>query len=289
MSAVNKLGSLTLSAALQLFLGGKILELQTFMTKIHLPKEEQAFIKSYPMTKELLAESREILQTGYSFFGKFLQTKKPEEALVVVTLLASEYLESYQKKSYSEEIFLANFLDITIWAKRYRLLQGKIGLMEVWWVIRPFYFYHFRLGRLQFEPATLQEEIPEIPKETFCLQIHIPEDGPLLSEDCQDSLTLALQFFKRSFDKERLFLCESWLLSPSLEKLLPANSHILAFQKRFTLLHTNYQSSQAEERVFGKVLENPKSYLPTTTLAKNLQTFLLNGGKVGEGFGYLIL
>lgn len=265
------------------------MELETFMKQINLPKEEQAFIQHYPISKETLAKSREKRQTGYPALGEFLQSKTPEEALVIVTNLASEYLKSYQEKGYSKEIFLANFLDITIWAKRYHLLEGKIGLMEANWVIRPFYFYHFRLGRLQFEPSKLQAILPKITKGIFCLQVHIPEDGPLLPKDCQASLETATLFFKDFFAGKKVFLCDSWLLSPSLKKLLPSSSHILAFQRRFTLLKTNYQSSQAEERVFGQVLKDPRAYQATTTLARNLQEFLLSGGKVGESLGYFIL
>ena len=63
------------------------------------------------------------------------------------------------------------------------------------------------------------------------LDTHIPEGDALTLDDCRESMTRALAFFRgyRPEDKIRGFSCLSWMLDPQYEFLLKPNSRILAF------------------------------------------------------------
>ncbi len=59
--------------------------------------------------------------------------------------------------------------------------------------------------------------------------------GPTISEQ---SITGAARFFPQWYPDEPIygFACTSWLLDPQLAEYLPADSNILTFQRRFTIL-----------------------------------------------------
>jgi hypothetical protein len=98
----------------------------------------------------------------------------------------------------------------------------------------------FRLGRLQFEPITLEEEIVHggriYPAGTPALSVHIPAGEPLDPDAALDSFRQAEAFFPHYFGQTYpLFYCHSWLMAPSLTEILPASSRIMQFQRMFQL------------------------------------------------------
>ena len=83
-----------------------------------------------------------------------------------------------------------------------------------------------------------------------------------------------------------IFYCRTWLLAPELIELLPSNSHILQFQSLFQIVRS-YKDPfrQAEERVFGSILDDVSMYPEKTTLQRNLKQCLLQGGCSYKGVG----
>ncbi|MEI8256215.1 MAG: hypothetical protein WCJ30_11145, partial [Deltaproteobacteria bacterium] len=70
------------------------------------------------------------------------------------------------------------------------------------------------------------------------LDLHIPRKDPFTVAACRDSLVWACDFFKTYFP-ERPFkatYCHTWFFTPQLQRLLPAESNILRFQREFNLL-----------------------------------------------------
>lgn len=47
----------------------------------------------------------------------------------------------------------------------------------------------------------------------------------------------------------------------------------------------NLENRQAEERVFGRILEDPEAYPENTSLQKALKNYLSEGKKPGVGYG----
>jgi hypothetical protein len=70
------------------------------------------------------------------------------------------------------------------------------------------------------------------------LMIHIPPIGRLDAQSSEESVADAARLFGRWYPEEPLsaFVCTSWLLDPQLTEYLPADSSILRFQRRFTVL-----------------------------------------------------
>lgn len=69
------------------------------------------------------------------------------------------------------------------------------------------------------------------------LDMHIPHSGTFNVETCRESLRQAYDFFPRFFP-DRPFkagFCHTWFFTPQLQQILPAESHILHFQREFYL------------------------------------------------------
>ena len=61
----------------------------------------------------------------------------------------------------------------------------------------------------------------------------------------------------------------------------------MKFQKRFQIQKVSYPYRQAEERIFGKVLESKEAYQEETSLQKKAKRYLLEGGDIGIGYGVI--
>jgi GNAT domain-containint protein len=70
------------------------------------------------------------------------------------------------------------------------------------------------------------------------LSLHIPALDPLTPEACSESLRRMQTAFNRMQPSgpPRIATCTSWMLDEQLAEYLPADSNILAFQRRFTLV-----------------------------------------------------
>ena len=203
-------------------------------------------------------------------------------------LAADTYVE-YQKRGDPDEVFDATFYDLTIWCRECYRKHGVYGLAELEWLGQSVRLELFRLGRLQFEPIVTKKDMRgkenTLPAGTKALKVHIPEGEPLAPEVCQASFDQAEEFFKGEYEA---YICESWLLSLHLKEILPETSNIIRFQDFFEVTGTKYSSPQAEERIFGEVLEDKRQYPEATSLQRKAKEYLLSGGDlgIGEGFFY---
>jgi hypothetical protein len=131
----------------------------------------------------------------------------------------------------------------------------------------------YELGRLQFElvrtPAGSRRRaaLPEpLRDEPWLLRIRIPQTGPLSARAVEDSLTAARPFFAKHFGEglegyePRFALCTSWLLDPHFAAVLPENSHVVGFQRRFTTFGT--PSPANEDAVYFAFGHRPGAPLP---------------------------
>ena len=204
-------------------------------------------------------------------------------------LAADTYVE-YQKRGYPDEVFDATFYDLTIWCRECYRKHGVYGVDELLWLGQSVKMELFRLGRLQFEPIQVEKDMKgdgrEILAGTRALNVHIPAGEPLVYEECQKSFEQAVEFFG---EKYRVFVCESWLLSPHLKEILPKSSNILRFQKLFWVTEVGYAYPQAEQRIFGEVLKDKRQYKEDTTLRRKAKEYVLSGRDLGIGVGFRCL
>ncbi|MYT70427.1 MULTISPECIES: acyltransferase domain-containing protein [unclassified Streptomyces] len=183
---------------------------------------------------------------------------------------------------------------------------GTTGLLVPWWPTRHFRGELYQLGRLQFERHRLGKRTgaavaaagvgagPGDP----CLSVHIPDfRGPFTPRACDDSIARARDFFARHFPREpaRAAVCHSWLLDGQLRQYLPADSNIVRFQERFTLLPARPGTAPEPSDdtpvafVFGGT-ETPRAELPRrTSLQRAVLGHLDAGGHWYPGSGWFAL
>ena len=192
-----------------------------------------------------------------------------------------EWIPALQKKyealDIPEEVFRDNLKDITIWTQDYWDKHQTPGFAEWEWVSNTFFLKVFRIGRLQFEPSQMDG--------TPVLEVHIPACEPLDEGAVTEAMAQAPAFFRMHFQKEfSLFRCHSWLLCPKLKEILPETSRIIRFQDLFTVYGED-DERQAEERVFGAPLDDPRLYSEHTSLQRAMKRALLEGKTFGMGMG----
>ena len=200
-----------------------------------------------------------------------------------------EWIPELQKKyaalGIPETVFRDNLKDVTIWAQDYWEKHHVPGFAEWEWVSNSFFLKVFRIGRLQFEPSRLDADAPGYPAGTTVLEVHIPACEPLDERAVAEAMAAAPGFFRRHFGLEfPIFRCHSWLLCPKLKEILPASSRIIRFQDLFTVYGEDNER-QAEERVFGAPLEDPRLYPEGTSLQRAMKCALLEGKTFGMGMG----
>lgn len=250
------------------------------MQKIRLPEAARELaLRHIPV---ILNPWRELLYTNTKALTDQLT---PETAPGILIALAADSYSYWEEKGISEQVYIDSMYDITLWCEDYYTKHGEYGLSECGWICKSIKMELFRLGRLQFEPITLDSSIAvnetEIPEGTAVYSVHIPAGEPLDIAACEHSFAVAPSFF--GVDSP-IYVCGSWLLAPELADVLSSSSNILAFQKFFTIVRT-FPSRQAEERIFGCVLDDISAYPEYTSLQRNTKAYLLSGKSIGGGYG----
>ena len=221
--------------------------------------------------------------------------KKNEKPHLLVLWLylkwALETTAMYRKRGIPEKVIYDCLQDLRIWSNGYKAETGMPGISQWEWNGFSIRGEVIRLGRLQFQPRTLEREIAVsdhlYPEGTPVLEVHIPAEEPLSANAVSDSLRQAPAFFKTYFNQEfALYHCHSWLVSPELSCFLPEQSRILQFMRRFTVYDVS-ADRQAEERVFGSISDEPSAYPEHTSLQRSLKRYILSGNTVGMGYGVI--
>ncbi len=234
----------------------------------------------YSEKKRLFREDRE------QFFQQVLEHKNYYlYFFYYYSRFAVDLYPLYQERSISDEIYYATFSDLTIWANNCYEQYGEYGIHHYWWLTRHMDLKLFRLGRLQFELSASEWEFEynnlTINHDTEVISVHIPEGEKLTAELVDDSFRQAFQFWGEDY----LYICHTWLLFPELNKILKADSNILAFQNRFQIIQSDYEWREAESRIFNRVLEAIFQYPEKTSLQKSAKEYLLKGNALGRGLG----
>jgi hypothetical protein len=137
----------------------------------------------------------------------------------------------------------------------YRVTHGEAGIQLTRWDWLRYIGWLYEVGRLTVIPYRLRAHPeagplfwyddtaavalgPGFRKGDPALSLHIPPAEPLTPEACDESLRrMSTAFAKVYADAQpRIATCTSWLLDEQLTEYLPADSNIIAFQKRFELV-----------------------------------------------------
>lgn len=217
-----------------------------------------------------VSRGREADDPGMFFLSSFLR-------------LAYSRHDDYIRQGIPDDVFMATYSDISLWAGEYRRKTGRIGLDRIFWLHHHIRMELFRLGQLQFEIVRDQPQPPwpQFRDGARLLNVHIPKGSDLSL--AEDSFSRALSFFR---EDRIVFLLHSWLASPQLQTLLDDGSRIKAFASLFTIVGED-DDRQAEERIFGCISDDPSAYTVTTTLSARAKRHLMDGGRILSGLGYL--
>lgn len=187
--------------------------------------------------------------------------------------------ERYRRYGIDEQIFFDTMSCFTRFAEEHRTSYGVYGFDRGWWTYRQLSCVLFKIGELEYEYLDNEKLV----------HLHIPTGANIRPEHCRSSLRAFNDFTVNHFPEKRYpIVCDSWLLSPALNKLLPPQSNIIKFKKCFDIVEWNKTEKDFLQWVYGKIYTDYNKLPERTTLQRNMKKHLINGGVVGSAFGRLI-
>ncbi len=190
--------------------------------------------------------------------------------------------QRYAQRGICEDVLLDTLSDLRRWLDIWSDLKSELYLGELHWLRLHLQMQLFKLGRLQFcmAPALKGLESLGIRQGDPVVEVHIPAIGPLTPETCDDAFAQAKDFFATYFPQYhyKYFTCDSWLLDPTLDRILTPDSNILQFQKRFQIA-----SSHPSDSLLGYIFpwktkrEDLPNITPESPLAAKVKKLALQG------------
>jgi len=234
---------------------------------------------------EIYAVVNEAFKDKSSQFGAF------------VYILAIEDMEKlYIEKNIPKDIFMATINEMAFSMNQKYKENNEFGFDGYSWFIHHLRGRMFRLGRLVFEIAYINDwhltpmavKLGLKMNDPF-LSVHITGGEKLDESDCLESFETAKEFFHKILNFDfKAFGCFSWLFDPAFGKLLLPDSNILKFQNLF--VPTRYwQNHDDFDHVFVNIKKDNINKAPTDTyLRKKLVEYVLSGGIMQFGGGFRI-
>ncbi len=224
-----------------------------------------------PLWEEGLAELR-------TAFG---EDKNGFKMLTCMLLMGLDVYEKYKEKGMEEKVFFDTFACFSRFVKEHLASYGTYGFDREWWTTRQLSMEEFRLGELEFEVEKWNGE--------DVISVHIPSDAVITRENCVASYAWSKVFFKEFYPdfQYKYYICDSWLLSPSLPDVLPADSKIVNFQKDFIITEWEKENPSYLEWVYKNPNLKLEELPENTSLQRNIKKYLKEGGKIGTAFGYI--
>lgn len=201
--------------------------------------------------------------------------------LTFMLLRAVESHKEYEKRGINETIFKDTMKFCTRFVEEHYEVYGTYAFTWGWWFPRQLSLREFRIGALEYEMIEKEEQ--------KLINIHIPADADMGRESLCKSYEDAREFFAKYFPEygQSDMVCDSWLLSPVLAKLLPESSNIVRFQRVFDLIRVDDMNDSSIRWVYGRT-DLPILKLPErTSLQKKIKACLLEGNSIGAAYGRL--
>lgn len=210
--------------------------------------------------------------------------------LAAVLYMAVQAHEEYDRRGISEKIYLDTMSDIRIWCEN----NENRGLRNIGWLRNPVFLQIFRLGRLQFQLFTCEDEALDYGRLPFSkgeqvIYVHVPQGEPLDTQACRSSFYEAEAFFREYFPAfcYDWYFCESWLLYEGNKEFMREGCNILRFAKLFSAAYSEEDDRQAIERIFGAKSADISLYSEETSLQRRAKAYLLSGKRLGTGIGVI--
>ncbi len=204
--------------------------------------------------------------------------------LTVMLHRAASAWEDYQAKGIEESVYWDTMKCFPRFIQEVYHDTGTWCFDRSSWTCRQIGLYLFRIGTLEYE-LDRKDGKP-------MLSVHIPTDVDLHGEAIDASLEAMYRMMARCYPgtyDHCPVTCHSWLLSPVLKELLPEDSRILAFQRRFEPITPDFGAGESVLRwVFHTTdAAHPETFPEHTSLQRKMKQRILAGGKIGCGFGVM--
>lgn len=217
--------------------------------------------------------------------------------LAVTTTAACITRQRYQVLGIDDTVFLDTMKCLPRFLYETKELYGRWVYDRGFWTWRQTGCLLFRLGTLEFEYRKLEsvEPIPDgLQIGDPVISVHIPSNAHLKRDQLDSSYSQARKFFSSSMispwseGRPKAILCDSWLLSPTLDLLLPETSGIRIFSSDYRRYHEQTDSNSFYRWLYQLPSPVPYHELPEkTSLQKALKQHLLSGGHMGMAWGRL--
>lgn len=262
-----------------------MMKIETLCEKIGLQREVYDRVMAYfqeadfdalaPLAKELTG-----LDTSRNAYTELARKLGEDDtAMLACNLYAAVHVqERYREMGISEQVYVDTMKCFPRFLEETHRNSALWKFDRAFWTYRQLRMSLFRIGELEYE----------ILPEEQAISLHIPSDARFDPEAVEASLEQAKDFFERFFPECRgyAYICESWLLSPELGKLLKQESNILRFQCRFEIEKTFPEDKEFLQWVFGADEHTPIPSLPEkTSMQRSVKALLLAGGNIGAALG----
>ncbi len=249
---------------------------------------------SYALQKSFIA-----FGAGDAEFGEYMAHFAesfgitPEELTFYVYMrLAMRAVDEYAERAIETDIFFNTMKsDFIPTVNAYFKKRGKYGIASAArrWIGYPLALKIFNLGILRFQIAPSRYDVKigevEIKKGEPCISVHIKK-GNFDEAECEAAYAVAREFFAKHFDMMTpVFFCYSWLMQPWLLDVLPKDSKIAKFQRKYRNIDFVEDPGDVLRWVFPTVCENPADYPEDTTVQRATKARILSGEIIGYGAG----
>lgn len=148
------------------------------------------------------------------------------------------------------------------------------------------------IGRLCESPIEidLSRNKKILSKEDLVATIHIPAGGRLSDETVDSSLAEAREAMPKIFTDYdiRAIVCQTWFLDTQLREILPPESNMIKFQKRFDLvMAADNKNHSLFDHIFNVKPTSLEKLVPKNNFQEIMFKRALKGEKIYWGFGIL--
>jgi hypothetical protein len=274
------------------------------MGKEELIEKLSGILSLLDFDEEAKEDALNYIPAHYGFISKAsgeacsLEKKNHHERLMILIFKMIELMDMYKEKDIPEEVMFDTLSDVSLRQRMYFENHGRIGITEkdAMWLKQIYKMEIFKLGALQFEISHMEclnwkgiryyeGAFERIPEGEPVLNVHIQKGVDFSREEVDKSFERAESFFEKYFPEHDFvaYTCNSWLLYPGNNIILPPSSNILDFANRFELIGEADNKEFALEYIFGRYGVK-QDYPQKTSLQVNA---LKNINKLGAGFGFL--
>lgn len=252
-----------------------------------------------PEFSSAITEGFRIFEEGDPAFGSYLEGYAAREQLPAEVLNLYFYLlkaentyKIYMEKGIDPEVFNTTFGDLAIYCKMNREQLGVYGIPQrIYrrWLRRYFECRIYQLGPLRYEliPSAYDVKIGDVTvtKGDTVLSVHIP-GGNFNEAACEASYEAAREFFRKHYGMEKpAFFCLSWLVQPWLAEVLPPESRIVQFQRKYQIIDFVDDPGDMLIWVFPQRFQNIEDYPEDNSLRKATKERMRQGKIIGYGVG----